>query len=102
MVHVRHHVVAQLLLQRGHAVPVEGVAVLLELFDLRLGHREAELLLGRGEADPEVPPRAVPGARREQASHVLARVAFDEGVVEAVAAFHAAIEQDGRPRRHVQ
>jgi len=55
-----------------------------------------------GEADPEVPPRAVPGARREQASHVLARVAFDEGVVEAVAAFHAAIQQDGRPRRHGQ
>ena len=88
---VRHDVVAQFLLELSHPVPVELVPMALEVVDLLLRDREAELVLGLRQADPEVAPGGVAHAGREEASHRRARVAFDEWVIEAVAAFHASL-----------
>src|SRR5690606_37878285 len=91
VVNMRHHVMAQLLLQVGNPIPIEGVAMRTQFVDLLLRYRKAEPMLGIREADPQVAPRRVARAWREQASHVLARISFDEWVIEAVAAFHAVI-----------
>ena len=65
--HVGHHVVAQLLLQRLGDVEVDIVAVRAQLGELLIGDVEAEFLLGLGQGYPE----AAPGAELLQLAPVL-------------------------------
>lgn len=91
VVHMRHHVVAQFFLQCGTTIPVELIAVRLEVFDLRLCHREAKVTFCLGQRDPEVAPGGVASARREQRRHFLACITFDQRVIKPVAAIRHAV-----------
>ena len=78
---VRHHVMAQaLLLGLGHIV-VDIVLVGLQLIDLRLGHRQAQLHLRPGQGDPEPAPGGEFFVLREQIEHLRAGVAAGKGAL---------------------
>ena len=68
-VDVRHHVVAEAPLVRGDDVEVDVVEVRAHLRDRLVGNRNAELLLGFGEREPEPAPEAVARRRRPELEH---------------------------------
>ncbi len=77
-VDVGHDVMADDLLARLRVLVVDILRMALKLFDLLVGNREAELLLGLREGDPEPAPGLKLRVRRKYRLHLAACVAFRE------------------------
>ncbi len=77
-VHVRHHVVAETLLVRGHGLEIDVVQVGPHVIDRGLRHVGAQGALGFGEGEPHPPPEPVPRLGRPQRRHLRRRVAFSQ------------------------
>ena len=90
-VDVAHHVVAHQLLPGFRHVVVDVVGMGLQLVDLLLGDRKAQLPLRLGQGDPELPPGAEFMVLREQILHLTAGIAGGErGDVPVAVSFHGA------------
>lgn len=75
-----HHIVAEFPFVFVGNIEIESIAESFELFDLGLGDRQSELLLGFGEGDPEFSPESDAVFRAEQARHFAGSIAGDQGV----------------------
>ena len=73
-VDVPHDVVAELRLVLVGLGEVDVVEVVLHLLDLLVGDVEAELLLGRGEGEPQLAPRGELHGGAEDGGHLLGGV----------------------------
>ena len=77
-VHVRHDVVAEPALVRRDDVEVDVVEMRAHLRDRVVGNRNAELLFGFGEREPELAPETMPLRRRPELEHRLRCVSLGE------------------------
>ena len=65
-----HHVVADFLLPPAGGIVVDIGDVLLQLADLLLRYRQAQVMLGPGQGRPQAAPGLKAHVRREQVQHI--------------------------------
>jgi len=80
-VDVGHHVVAQLAFVAGRSLEVHVVHMGLQLVDLALGNRQAQLGLRLGQRNPEPPPRAELALRTPQRAHLRRGITANQRIV---------------------
>ena len=97
-VHVGHDVVPQLLLVPGCEAQVEGLQVLTQLRELLVADRQAELLLGLGQGQPQSAPGEELLLLAPQVAHRCAGVPGRERAGEGLGIAHGCCGRETRGR----
>jgi hypothetical protein len=80
MMHVGHHIVAELALVLGHPRKVDGIASRAHGLDRFDRDRDSEIALDLGQGDPQVAPDERRVLRREDPRHLGRSVSVDQRI----------------------